>query len=386
MAERKEEPRLGPTLNFLTARGFCHLGGQGRLACNLGSAELGIHPAPEFQKTSRPHLRLQSISLSVSGIAADNRLDTDNMVAFRLASVSRGVASLCGRAQAFSTSSTAYATRIPPESPRYINVPNPPQDQSAETGRSTGKFRGHLPVPKDVFRWKKDGYEPTQEILDSIAAEPSSEHSKQPPRSDKQAWKRSMAAMRRENVRSGIQDLWERKAVSDRTVAEAQARKIVAHRHAVQMPQSKADRLTRASVDPETLKTTVALDPERFERARESKARSEALEQERSERRIDAVQELYMNARNFIVTEKELEATVEKEFAADHFTSMGLSSSGRPMHNIWDFEGKPKSMTDMMRDVSRTTNDLISSTTQDATRTLKRQKLVAEQLTGGKMD
>ncbi|KAH7018351.1 uncharacterized protein B0I36DRAFT_335807 [Microdochium trichocladiopsis] len=308
------------------------------------------------------------------------------MAALRPARVSRSISGLCSRAQSFSTSTPARASRIPPESPRYINVPNPPQDQSVEARRESKKSRGHLPVPKDVFRWKKDDYQPTQDVLDSLAAEPTSESSKQPPRSDKQAWKRSLAAMRRENMRSGIQDLWQRKIVSDRTIAESRARKIALHRRAALAPESAADRLTRASVDPETLKTAVAPDPLRFERAEASKARSEALEQRRSERRIDAVQELYMNARNFIVTEKELEARVEKEFAADHFTSMGLSSSGRPMHNIWDFEGKPKSMTDMMREVSRTTNDLVSSTTQDATRTLKRQKLVAEQLTGGKMD
>ncbi|KXJ89548.1 hypothetical protein Micbo1qcDRAFT_165649 [Microdochium bolleyi] len=314
------------------------------------------------------------------------------MAALRPTVLPRAVSSLatasavCLRAQPFSTSANACASRIPPESPRYINVPNPPQDQSIEARRELSPVRGHLPVPRKVFRWKSGDYEPTQDVLDSLAAEPTSESSKQPPRSDKQAWKRSMALKRRENVRAGIQDLWERKVVSDKKVAESRALKVAQHRRAASAPESEGDRLTRASIDPETLKTAVAPDPLRFERALASKAKSDALEQARSERRIDAVQELYMNARSFIVTEKELEELVEKEFAPDYFSSMGMSNSGRPMYNVWDLQGKPKTMTDMMKEVSRSTSDLLQSTTADATRTLKRQKLVAEQLTGGKMD
>ncbi|KAJ1324433.1 hypothetical protein MN608_10497 [Microdochium nivale] len=301
-------------------------------------------------------------------------------------SLAKSASSICVRAQTFSTSANACAARIPPESPRYINVPNPPQDQSIEARRELQQVRGHLPVPRKVFRWKTGDYEPTQDVLDSLAAEPTSERSRQPPRSDKQAWKRSMASQRRENVRAGVQDLWERKVVSEQTIAESRARKVAQHRRAASAPERVGDRLTRASVDPETLKTAVAPDPLRFERALASKERSEALEQKRSERRIDAVQELYMNARSFIVTEKELEDLVEKEFAPDYFSSMGMSNSGRPMYNVWDLQGKPKAMADMMSEVSRSTSDLLQSVTQDSTRTLKRQKLVAEQLTGGRID
>ncbi|KAI1372329.1 hypothetical protein F4677DRAFT_432577 [Hypoxylon crocopeplum] len=287
-------------------------------------------------------------------------------------------------------SSTAVNTsspqQIPPESPLFINVPNPPLDQSIEALRELKPVKGHLPVPRQIFK-RKDGHlKPGDPWLTKSAPAPSSDKSQQPPRSEVQGWKRRMAESRRENMRVAVRALYKRKQVFDTKRLERQTAHLAANRAAAIAPEREDERLTRASVNAATLQTAVLLDPERFERALESHARTQLLNKQKSESRRDAIQELYMKARSFIVSEKELEAEVERLFARDYWKKMGLSSSGYEVHNIWDLDGKPKTVAEMLSDVSRTAKTVIKNLESEKTRTLKRQKEVAEELTGGKLD
>ncbi|KAI0106853.1 hypothetical protein F4814DRAFT_71924 [Daldinia grandis] len=290
------------------------------------------------------------------------------------------------RALFSSTAGRSSLQKIPPESPLFINVPNPPQDQSIEALRELKPIKGHLPVPRLVFK-KRDGHlKPQDEWLSRSAPEPSSERSQRAPRSEIQAWKRQIAASRRKNMREGVRALYSRKELFDSRRLERQTARLVANRAAATAPEREDERLTRGSINAGTLQTKVHPDPERFERALESRMRTESLTTHRSEARRDAIQELYMKARSFIVDEKDLETEVERLFAPGYWKNLGLSASGYEVNNIWDLDGKPKTVANMLNDVSRNSNLLVKNLETEKTRTLKRQKEVAEELTGGKLD
>ncbi|TRX95004.1 hypothetical protein FHL15_004089 [Xylaria flabelliformis] len=286
----------------------------------------------------------------------------------------------------FSSTPSAPAQQIPPESPLFINVPNPPQDQSIEAKRELKRVRGFVPVPRRVFAHRDSHEKPTDSWLTRAAPEPSNAKSQAEPGSDVQAWKRKMAVSRRENIRSGVRDLWARKQRIDAKRLAARTAKLAANKAAAMAPEREDERLTRGTINAGTLQTSVALDPQRFERCLASAARTAAIAADKSEARRDAIQTLYMNARSFIVNETELEVAVNREFADDHFDRMGQSGAGYRIQNIWDAQNEPVSVDAMLKDLQRDNYSLVSDFTSDEVRTVRRQKQVAEELTGGKMD
>ncbi|KAI1806493.1 hypothetical protein F4811DRAFT_510149 [Daldinia bambusicola] len=286
----------------------------------------------------------------------------------------------------FSSTAARPSQQIPPESPLFINVPNPPQDQSIEALRELKPVKGHLPVPRQIFK-KRDGHlKPQDDWLMRSAPAPSSERSKLPPRSEIQAWKRKVAAARRENMREGIRALYARKQLFDARRLERQTARLAAHRAAATAPEREDDRLTRGSINAGTLQTKVHPDPERFSRALESRSRTETLATQKSDARRDAIQELYMRARSFIVDEKDLEEEVDRLFAPDYWKSQGVAPDGFETNNIWDLQGRPPTVASMLNDVARATSQIVKNMESEKTRTLKRQKEVTEELTGGKLD
>ncbi|KAI0380352.1 hypothetical protein F5Y04DRAFT_103953 [Hypomontagnella monticulosa] len=285
-----------------------------------------------------------------------------------------------------STPKSRPQQQIPPESPLFINIPNPPQDQSIEALRELKPVKGHLPLPRTVFR-RRDGHlKPTSAWLTRSAPEPTNAKSQQPPKSEIQAWKRRVAASRRENMREGVRALYARKQRFDRQRLERQTAILTANRLAAMAPEREDERLTRASINAGTLATAVLPDPERFERALTSQARTSQLHAAKSEARRDAIQELYMKARSFIVDETALEAEVDRLFAEDYWEAVGNTASGHETRNVWDLDGRQQAVADMVNEVSRTSNAVVKSLDTERNRTLRRQKKVAEELTGGKLD
>lgn len=243
-----------------------------------------------------------------------------------------------------------------------------------------------MPVPRRVFAHRDSHEKPTDSWLKRAAPEPSNAKSQAEPGSDVQAWKRKMAASRRENIRSGVRDLWSRKQRVDTKRLAARTAKLAANKAAAMAPEREDERLTRGTINAGTLQTAVAPDPQRFERGLASAARTAAIAADKSEARRDAIQTLYMNARSFIVNESELEAAVNREFADDHFDRMGASSAGYRIQNIWDEQNEPVSVATMLSDLQGDNDSLVSDLTSEEVRTTRRQKHVAEELTGGKMD
>jgi hypothetical protein len=241
-------------------------------------------------------------------------------------------------------------------------------------------------VPRQIFAHRDSHQKPTDAWLNKSAPRPSNARSQAEPTSEVQAWKRQMAESRRKNIRSGVKDLWSRKQRLDTRRLESRTAKLASNKAAAMAPDREDERLTRGSINAGTLQTSVALDPLRFERGLASAARTAAIAADKSQARRDAIQTLYMNARSFIVNEADLEAAVDHEFSPNHFQDMGVSGAGLQVENIWDAQNEPMSVADMLRELQRNTDTLVTDLTVDKTRTVRRQKLVAEELTGGRMD
>lgn len=284
---------------------------------------------------------------------------------------------------------------VPPESPRYIKYPKPPQSEEVHRPPQ----RGHLPVPRDVFhvrrlpgRTKAVAASMAQKsdasaFAASAAPRSQAEERGEAPRSDRESLRRRMAESRRQSLESGLAGLWTRQ--QQRSQRERARSENVASRNrraALFKPEGRDDVLTRSSVRDVTAKTTAVIrDPKRHERQAESAARTAAITQAKREARRDALMELYQAAGKFIVDEKDLERRVNDLFRPDYFKEEGYSYGTVNAENIWDVVGKPSSVQDMMKGITRTETKLFDSKRTELDRTTKRQKLVAEALTGGKM-
>ena len=106
----------------------------------------------------------------------------------------------------------------------------------------------------------------------------------------------------------------------------------------------------------------------------------------RREARRDALQGLYMAARSFIVDERQLEARVDELFADDYWSNRAAGTGPVGADNAWDVYGEPPTAQRMLAEVSRSQRSLIDFSKSESDRTLRRQKIVSEELTGGTMD
>ncbi|KAK4144390.1 uncharacterized protein C8A04DRAFT_27844 [Dichotomopilus funicola] len=282
----------------------------------------------------------------------------------------------------FSTTPTAaQGITIPPESPKYIRVPEPPQASEQKLPR----VRGHLPIPRDLFP-KRDGNRKAKPEF-TKAANPlsKSEAAGKPPRSEEEARHRVFAAARREAMASGLQDLYARKKRREGIVRARGSRIWAANKAAAMAPERLDDILTRPTVRAATaLQTAVLPDPERFEKAEAARARHAARMAAKEEEQRDALAQLYVAARDFIVDEAALEERIENIFTP-RYHNMGSHNSGV---SIWDSRSAPVSTGDLRANLNSATGkgfDTDTTKRSAANRTLERQKTVAEELTGGKL-
>lgn len=297
-------------------------------------------------------------------------------------------ASITTLTRAFSATSLRQSTKIPPESPLYINVPTPPLSQAVEDQRPDRWARkGHLPIPRQIFkRQRPDGPDKhSAEFLANSAPLPTSARSQQPPSSEASAFKRRMADVRRRNLTEGIQELWTRKVQTDKERHDHRFAKLRHNHDAMVAPRRPDELFTDSSIPASVLQTEVPRDPARFERALESAARTRSIGELKAQDRKDALQHMYMAARGFIVDEKDLEKEVDRLFRDDFF-SESTTGSGRKSMNAWDLYDKPTTVRQMMGDTLRTDNRALIAGQDESDRTVKRQLRVAEELTGGPID
>ncbi|KAK7413612.1 hypothetical protein QQX98_007547 [Neonectria punicea] len=282
--------------------------------------------------------------------------------------------------RSFSTTPAILSNAVPPESPSYIRLPTPPQSDEKKLPR----VRGHLPVPREIFSREEGDRKIRPDYLHKTAPYPANPRR---PKNDAQRWKKEMASNRRDNLEVGLKELWNRRARRDTARDARVSRKFEDHNAAAAAPEREDDRLTRSTVLDSIMDTKVYPDTNRFSNNARSKSKVLALEQTKREARRDALMELYINASNFIVTENELKAEIETIFSEDFFKKQG-QAVGRygPAENTWDIWGKPPTISNMLETSAGTSTKVMDFYESEYDRSVKRQKRIAEEFTGGKME
>lgn len=280
-------------------------------------------------------------------------------------------------ARSFTTTVSRGSAAVPPDSPNYIKFPDPPQ--SSEVRHPFVK--GHLPIPRSIFPKKGVPEKVQPGYVDKIMPRSKAVVAREKTKSEKDRLRREMAEVRRKSLAEGLQGLWKRKVERDRKQAKAAKARFEANRQAAEAPERLDEVFTRPTIRERTAKDTfVPVDPEAFKKAEVARIKHAEREAMKSEARRDALVQLYVASKNFIVDEKELEEHVNKHFT-EKIHNAGLWESGR---SIWDSQKNPISMKELRNEVSGF-NDRLTATTSAAVKTTVRQKNVAEELTGGKL-
>ncbi|MCJ1414763.1 hypothetical protein MMC32_001091 [Xylographa parallela] len=273
-------------------------------------------------------------------------------------------------------STASITVKIPPESPKFIDIPRAPQEYAYRKPH----HKGVLPSPRQIFRPGKTD-KSTAEYIAAVTPEPSTTKTYSSPK-DKALtdWRSRQAANRRQNLREGLMQLHQRKVRSDRRMTARSAFKQAEHERRIHEPEREDERLTNPSII-QALKRDSANhlpDPDREARVTKMKARFEAKESAKAEERRNALHSLYMNARDFIVTEEALNAKVDEVFDHKWFRNY-------PEHSIWDKEGFPDTVQSMLSESNSSKRGNAQSTSGYIQLTKRRVQRIAEELTGGKM-
>lgn len=278
--------------------------------------------------------------------------------------------------RSFSTSRTKLQN-VPPDSPLYIRLPLPPQTNEGKRER----VRGFLPVPREIFPRKEGERKLDAEYLSKTAPKPRSPKAG----SAQRQWKAELASSRRQGLEEGLNELWKRHT-RDTTARNARSRAKFQenHRFAV-APEREDDRATRGTTLESLLDTKVYPDPGRFSRADRSRDKVLAAQNAKREARRDALMELYISASNFITNESELREEINNVFTEDYFKSKSQQAQRWGAANAWGIYGHPPSVASMLEATTRASTKLVDDET-DHYRSAKRQKRIAEEFTGGKME
>ena len=258
---------------------------------------------------------------------------------------------------------------IPPESPKYIDIPTPPQEQEVK------KYfiKGVLPKPRQILP-PQGPNKITEEYLKAVIPEPLTKNtSPSAQASDLSAWKARQAASRRENLRSSLKELAARKAREERYLAARSAAKAAETKALREAPEPDAERFTKATLLSSQTATGLDVMSEEYRSAylRQKRRNYEARLKKVEEQRRDNLHTLYVNAGDFITTEKRMREEVDKAFDD---TSQFDSEKAAGL-NIWNL-GVPESVQQRLASPS---NDEQKAMLRD------RMKRMAEALTGGKI-
>lgn len=281
---------------------------------------------------------------------------------------------------------TASRLQTRPESPRYIDIPEPPQ----QTIPDKRWVKGILPIPRDIFSGKALG-----KGLDKADKERIALSTKEPERQNtapissqesRIEWKQRMASMRRRNLREGLQSLKDRRVRTDGQLVQRGKRRQEAREALVHAPEREDERLTNPSIAlplQNLLRGNLA-DPDREARLAKMRARVEAKEAARIADREDALHTLYMQARSFITTETQLNQAVDAAFGTPE---QPLAFGTTPDDNSMWSRGAPPTVQNMLNSANQTgATSALGSAGGYARLTKQRVKRIAEKLTGGRMD
>lgn len=292
----------------------------------------------------------------------------------------------CPQCTARSFSTTTRQLAVGPEHPRFVEIPEPPQ----QTVPYNPPVKGVLPVPRNVFAGTPKDLSSDEQI--ALATKPPAREKKVAPRS-REEWKVKMSELRRQNLREGLKSLKARQQSEEQRVAARSRAKQAERMKQLNMPEREDERLTAPSnnLDLDALFNKPIPDPTREERLERKRLNLEADLLRRQEERMDALHSLYMNARDFIVTPQQLDKAVDAAFGTPEKpvgfgASMGAWDSVGTGKSIWA-EGRPARVQDMLRRAKNAPSDRAMDDAAGYSGINKdRIRRIAESLTGGKMD
>ncbi|KAF1817040.1 hypothetical protein P152DRAFT_383465, partial [Eremomyces bilateralis CBS 781.70] len=289
-----------------------------------------------------------------------------------------------------SFSSSPRARSIAPESPRFIDIPQPPQRDVVKRPI----VKGVLPVPRQVFRSNTGNNMIDPKTLSLSTMEPSNpeqELDTDTTTLSRRSYKARAAQTRRQNLRQGVMDLYTRQETQRTRSERKQAAIFKAHNAARVAPERDDERFTRTTVPQAVLDLLTKQptsgrksDPEAMERSRMNYQRDL---QKKSERRREALQSLYVHARNFIVNEAQLDEAIEKTFGTEEKPIRWSTGSWSKFEttSIWAM-GTPDTTNDMLARLNREGDSKTTQRIRDRPMgtSSERLKKIAEVLTGGK--
>lgn len=281
-------------------------------------------------------------------------------------------------------STTAQPRKVDPESPRFIEIPQPPQPSYPPQPR----VKGFLPVPREVFHPRSPN-KTSPQYLAATAPEPTAKSDESlsnipdPDLAERIAWRRRLASTRRHHLREGLVELRRRQ---DRTKRARGARGALrqAEREAkLYQPQPEDERLTSPTITQamKQLQIGILPDPDRETRVALKMANFQATMAKQSEDRRRALHSLYMNARRFITDEKKLHERIEEVFV-ENWDEFSAANKGR---GVWK-NGPPVSLESLMERLNHQEKGAIRHGTSITELGVERALQLAEELTGGELD
>jgi hypothetical protein len=277
--------------------------------------------------------------------------------------------------------STPTTLALGPQSPNYVDVPKPRQP----TFPLEPPIKGHLPVPRDIFKTRNKHPKASSVFLDRSTKAPKAlkapgPHSRDP---DYQLYKQRLAETRRTALTEGVKQLHARKVETDAAFqAKLEANYADRVKRAMAPPRD-SDLLTSTSIQKgirdfldDALPTTSRANiPKRRTAYQRRVARVQAV-------RASRLHDLYVNAREFIVEESQLDEAIEKAFGTedqpvgwDVRGNAGMRSEGKEGLSPWHGP-MPEGVGDMLQKLKGGEGVGLAK---------ERVRKVAEALTGGKM-
>lgn len=266
--------------------------------------------------------------------------------------------------------------------------------------------KGTLPVPRELFPASRPD-KGSPEYLANTTADPLDKNKIPTHKLTESArHKTKMSEVRKSQLREGLTGLHARKEAEINTMACASRAKQLQRDALLKQSEREDARLTNVSttrqMDPNSTTSLAALEAEVAitKKLHEQKlANLGRVEAEKHAIKMDALHTLYMNARKFVTTEKQLDEMIRKQFDsdpnvqpshADFETTRGKGTS------MWNF-GPPDSVKDMVNEATNKTRNesmanamgrIIKDTAATSAKFRKdqeRMRKIAEKLSGGKM-
>jgi len=205
--------------------------------------------------------------------------------------------------------------------------------------------------------------------------------------SDLKKYKTRMTEVRKKNLREGLNELYKRKEVMSRRIAQRSENKQQERERLIGQAEREDARLTNVSTPMAMLDgiATKASKEHTIAVLQQKERNVEKHTTKKREERRDALHTLYMNARSFITTEEQLLAEIDKEFSPSKWSSKYSGILDGKERNIW-FEGEPQTVAEMLLvHGARPRKDSLNDISRKVEKDQERMKRIAETLSGGKM-